>query len=91
MKPSYNITVKTIIDIRKRYINHRYEVIDLIDKRVNAKLVKKYLNDLTPEEEIIKNEINFSLSTFRTKNMKGRPTKKDRRQMDKIKSQIENI
>ncbi len=91
VKPSYNITVKTIIDIRKRYINHRYEVIDLIDKRVNAKLVKKYLNDLTPEEEIIKNKINFSLSTFRTKNMKGRPTKKDRRQMDKIKSQIENI
>ncbi|MAV58448.1 MAG: RNA-binding protein [Candidatus Marinimicrobia bacterium] len=91
VKPSYSITVKTIIDVRKRYINHRYEVIDLIDKRVNAKLVNNYLNDITPKEEIIKNEINFSLSTFRTKNIKGRPTKKDRRQMDKIKSKIENI
>ena len=33
----------------------------------------------------------FHYQPSELKNMKGRPTKKDRRQMDKIKSQIENI
>ena len=91
MKPSYCISIKMIIDVKKRYINHKFKVIDLIDKRVGAKLVQNYLIDLTPEEEIKKNKVNFTLPTYTTKNLKGRPTKKHRREMEKIKSKFENI
>ena len=47
--------------------------------------------DNTPQEELIKNKINLSMPTYRTKTMKGRPTKKERRDMEKIKSKFGEI
>ena len=91
VKPSFLISVKMNITVKKRFINYKYHVISLTDKRVGAKLLSNYLIDNTPEEELIKNNINFSLQTYRSKNMKGRPTKKERRDMEKIKSQFGDI
>ena len=91
VKPSFLISVKMNITVKKRFINYKYHVIGLTDKRVGAKLLSNYLIDNTPEEELIKNNINFSLQTYRSKNMKGRPTKKERRDMEKIKSQFGDI
>ena len=90
VKPSYSIEVKLIIEVRKKIICHKFKVIKLIDKRIGAKLLHEYLIDLTPQEEIEKNKINFSLRTYKTKTMKGRPTKKERRDMEKIKSTFDN-
>tara|TARA_Y100001970_G_scaffold285582_1_gene405751 strand:- start:116 stop:502 length:387 start_codon:yes stop_codon:yes gene_type:complete len=88
VKPSFNIEVKMNIEVKKRFITYSYDVIGLTDKRVGAKLIDNFILDKTPEEELIKNKINYSLPTFRTKTMKGRPTKKERRDMEKIKSKF---
>ena len=90
VKPSFMLEVKMNIEVKKRFINYQYNVIGLTDKRVGAKLINNFLIDNTPEEELIKNKINFSLSSYRTKTMKGRPTKKERRDMEKIKSKLNN-
>jgi len=91
VKPSFTVSVKMDIGVKKRFINYKYNVLGLTDKRVGAKLLDNFLIDNTPEEELIKNKINLSMPTYRTKTMKGRPTKKERRDMEKIKSKFGDI
>ena len=79
------------IEVKKRFINYKYNVIGITDKRIGAKLLNDFVINNTSEEELIKTKINFSMPTFRTKKMKGRPTKKDRREMEKIKSKFGDI
>lgn len=60
------------------------KVIGLLDKRVGAKLVSGYAEDLTPESEYAKaREKSFASPGLRLKGS-GRPTKKDRRKMDRF-------
>ena len=91
VKPSFIVSVKMDIEVKKRFINYKYNVIGITDKRVGAKLLNDFVINKTSEEELIKNKINFSMPTYRTKTMKGRPTKKDRREMEKIKSKFGDI
>jgi ribosome-associated heat shock protein Hsp15 len=57
-----------------------------VENRVSAKLVMNYLEDLTPENEKIKLEIRVSgITGFRKRGL-GRPTKKERRSIDKWKN-----
>jgi ribosome-associated heat shock protein Hsp15 len=52
--------------------------------RLGAKLVGDYLRDLTPQEEIDKRDfLQLSRNMSRQKGL-GRPTKKDRRDLDKL-------
>ena len=91
VKPSFAVSVKMDIEVKKRFINYKYNILGLTDKRVGAKLLNNFLMDNTPQEELIKNKINLSMPTYRTKTMKGRPTKKERRDMEKIKSKFGEI
>ncbi|MDX1603122.1 MAG: RNA-binding S4 domain-containing protein, partial [Salinimicrobium sediminis] len=55
---------------------------DLPKSRVGAKLVNLYINDITPKEEFEKLELlKYSQDYYRKKGT-GRPTKKDRRELD---------
>ena len=83
IKPSYLIKPNDIISVRKKYINFMYKVLNIIDNRVSAKIAKECVEDITPEEEKIK--IKFE-SAFTNYTSKGRPTKKDRRQLEKFLS-----
>lgn len=58
------------------------KVILTLEKRVGAKLVGQFYEDLTPASELTKpKEKNFQPFAFRPKG-KGRPTKKERRSME---------
>jgi ribosome-associated heat shock protein Hsp15 len=57
----------------------------IIEKRVSAKLVPQYLEDLTSVEELDKLKINESFFFNRDRGT-GRPTKKERRLIDKLKN-----
>ena len=60
-------------------INRSVKVITPIEKRVGAKLVRQFLEDLTSPAEYAKpKEKNFQPFAFRPKGS-GRPTKKERR------------
>jgi ribosome-associated heat shock protein Hsp15 len=85
VKPSRTITKNEIIFVRKPPVIYTYRVIEPIEKRVSSKLVQLFIEDITSEEEKLKLDFrNISGSFYREKGT-GRPTKKERRQMDKLK------
>ncbi|MCK5855962.1 MAG: RNA-binding S4 domain-containing protein [Bacteroidales bacterium] len=85
LKPSRIIDIGNIIDVRKEQINLSLEVVDLLEKRVGAKLVENFMKNLTPDEEYNKIDLLKHKSfEFRNKGM-GRPTKKERREINIFK------
>lgn len=84
VKPSRIISGNEIITIRKPPASYTIRVIKPLGNRVSAKLAADYIEDLTPEEEKIKLEMSRSLYPgFRQRGL-GRPTKKERRNLDRF-------
>lgn len=82
LKPSKEIFGNEEIVIRKNQINYKIKVLDIPPSRVGAKLVDLYRKDITPKEEFEKTELlKYSKDYYRKKGT-GRPTKKDRRDID---------
>lgn len=82
VKPSREVYATDKISIRKNQINYQIEVLDLPKSRIGAKLSGLYVNDITPKEEFEKFELlKYSRDYYRKKGT-GRPTKKDRRELD---------
>lgn len=70
------------IELRKNQINYRLIVNDVPKSRVGAKLVDIYRTDITPKEAFEAKELlQYSKDYYRKKGT-GRPTKKDRRDID---------
>lgn len=84
VKPSKSVKVGDVIVVRKGAVTYTYKVLDLIDKRQGAKLVSEFAENLTPQEELDK--LRAPVETFFLKRDRGagRPTKKDRRQMESL-------
>ncbi len=84
IKPSKNVRTGDVISVRKGAVTYTYRVIAVIDKRQGAKLVPQYAENITPEEELAK--LKAPVETFFLKRDRGsgRPTKKERRQMDSL-------
>lgn len=84
VKPSKAVKVGDVIVVRKGPVTYTYKAIALIDKRQGPKLVSQYAENLTPQEELDK--LRAPVETFFLKRDRGtgRPTKKDRRQMDDL-------
>ena len=88
VKPSKTVKVGDVLVARKGPVTYTYRVLQLIDKRQGAKLVPIYAENLTPQEELDK--LRAPVETFFLKRDRGtgRPTKKDRRQMDSLWSNL---
>ncbi len=70
------------VALRKNQIDYELTVLDIPESRVGAKLVDIYRKDTTPKEAFEHNELlNFAKTHYRKKGL-GRPTKKDRRDID---------
>ncbi|MDP3452738.1 MAG: RNA-binding S4 domain-containing protein [Bacteroidales bacterium] len=81
-KSSREVKPGDIIDVRKAHIVFKFNVIAPIDKRQPAKLTDQFIINITPQEELDKLAIpKESLFLHRDRGT-GRPTKKDRRDMD---------
>ncbi|WP_417887426.1 RNA-binding S4 domain-containing protein [Zunongwangia sp.] len=82
IKPSKEVFPGDLLMVRKNQINYKLEILDLPKNRVGAKLVNIYLVDKTPKEAFEKVELlKYSKDYYRKKGT-GRPTKKDRRDID---------
>jgi len=82
VKPSRDVYPQDIIELRKNQINYRLKVNDIPPNRVGAKLVDIYRTDTTPKEQFEAQELlKYSKDYYRKKGV-GRPTKKDRRDID---------
>lgn len=82
VKPSKEVFIGDAIQVRKNQINYQFEVVDIPKNRVGAKLVDLYRKDTTPKEAFETNELlKLAKSHYRKKGI-GRPTKKDRRDIE---------
>ena len=82
IKPSKDIFGDELILVRKNQINYQIKVLDLPESRVGAKIVDLYRKDVTPKEAFENTELlKFAKDYYRQKGA-GRPTKKDRRDID---------
>lgn len=82
VKPAFEVYPGLVITVPKGVVKYQYRVLNAIEKRVGAPLVKDHCEDITPEEEKMKlTTIEFMPAAFREKGT-GRPTKKERRDLD---------
>lgn len=82
VKPSREVYTNDKIKVRKNQIDYQIELLDIPPSRVGAKLVDLYVKDVTPKEEFEKLELlKYSKEYYRKKGT-GRPTKKDRRDIE---------
>lgn len=86
-KPSKTVKEGDIISVKHQSIYREYKVLNLIKNRVGAKLVPENIEEITPEETLFKLKVQkeFSrISTPQRDRNTGRPTKKERRDLDQF-------
>lgn len=90
-KPSKTVHEGDIIEVRKPPVTYSFRIIQCIERRVGAKLLPEILENVTPQEQYDLLEMN-RISGFvgRAKGL-GRPTKKDRRDLDAFAFDSEQI
>ena len=84
-KASREVKVDDIIEVQLQNIKRKVKIIKVVKNRVAAKFVHELLQDLTPAEEYEKLEMMRQLNTEKRDRGIGRPTKKDRRSILKLK------
>jgi ribosome-associated heat shock protein Hsp15 len=84
-KPSRIVLKNEIIIVKKPPVIYTYKIIEPIENRVSAKLVEQFVEDLTTAEEKAKLNTKQSVGIVYRDKGTGRPTKKDRRVIDKLK------
>lgn len=81
-KASREVGPSDIITVRKDQIDYMFEVLQLPKNRLGAKLVSLYIVDKTSQEELDKLELRRLSQDYYRERGEGRPTKKDRRDLD---------
>lgn len=82
VKPSREIHEGETIQVKRPPITRSYKVIALTENRMAAKLVPEYLLETTPASELEILEVQKNMSFFNRERGTGRPTKKERRDLD---------
>jgi ribosome-associated heat shock protein Hsp15 len=90
LKPSHLVEAEQILGVHKNGFNLSIKIVEIISKRVSATLAAPCYEDLTSDEE--KNKFNTwfigkGRTEIREKGV-GRPTKKDRREIENYKSSV---
>ncbi len=84
-KASKEVKAGDTISVKFKVIKRTYRIKELIDRRVGAKLVENYIEEITPEDELLKLKVyqEYQRTAVPRRTEKGRPTKRDRRQWDR--------
>ena len=82
VKPSRELKVGETIQIRRAPITRTYKILALTENRMAAKIVPEYLLETTPASELEILEVQKNMNVFNRERGTGRPTKKDRRDLD---------
>jgi len=84
VKASRMVSTGDVIEVKKMPVVYRYRILDPIEKRVGAKIVDQFMENITPEEELHKLELQDDFFVKRDRGA-GRPTKKERRLLDDLR------
>lgn len=84
IKPSRTFHVGDVFTVRKGPITYTYRILQLASNRLGAKMVPEYLQDITPKEQLELLELaRYAAQSGRDRGT-GRPTKKDRRDIEQF-------
>ena len=87
VKPSREVKEGDIIQVQIDQLHKVVQVKNVIKNRVPAKMVPEVYTDLTPKEEYERIEFMHAYKGEYRDRGAGRPTKKERRMIDKIKEE----
>ena len=82
VKPSREVHAGEIVKVRKDQITRTFKILEIAEKRMGARLVEKFIEDITPPEEIEIIEMQKNMRWISRDRGSGRPTKKERRDLD---------
>ena len=83
VKPARFVLPGDVVTAKVGQIMRRIKAVALIERRVGAKMLKRYIEDLTPASEYNKGK-EFAPPVFSHSKGRGRPTKRDRRAFDRF-------
>lgn len=89
VKPSRNVRVGEIVEVRKPPITFSFKVLELADKRMGAKMVPRYMENVTPSDQYELLELNKISGFVDRQRGTGRPTKKERRDMEQFTGEFD--
>ena len=84
IKPSRMIKIGDVIEVRRPPITYSFEVLNLTENRMGAKLVAEFMRDVTPPSQLEILEMSKITGFVDRARGTGRPTKKDRRELDQF-------
>ncbi len=82
IKPAKMVQAGEIVKVRKAPITRSFKILALSGKRMSAKLTPGFVEDVTPIEETELLEMQKNMRWISRDRGTGRPTKKDRRELD---------
>lgn len=84
LKPSRNIRVGDVVQVRKAPITFSFKVLALAEKRMGAKMVPDFMENVTPPDQYEIMELNKISGFVDRQRGTGRPTKKERRDLEQF-------
>lgn len=86
LKPSKMVKEGEVVSVRKPPITFSFKILQAIEKRVGAKLIPKVYENVTPKDQYELLEMSRISGFIGRAKGTGRPTKKDRRELDDFAS-----
>ena len=84
VKPSRMVQPGETVKVRIMQIVRSYKVLALSENRMSARLAEGFVQDITPPEELEILEMNKNMRWISRERGTGRPTKKERRDLDEF-------
>jgi len=84
VKPSRYVRIGEKVDVNKEGVLREYRVVGLLLKRVGAKVVADFVEDLTPPERLETRRETVAQRVLQREAGLGRPTKRERREIDRL-------
>ena len=85
IKPSYEVKIGEVYQVSKGLERKVIKVTGLLESRVDAKTAVYFYEDITPVEQTTAYKSMFQAPVLKRDRGTGRPTKKDRREIDDLK------
>ena len=82
VKPSRMIRIGEVVQVKKPPVTYSFKVLNIVQKRMGAKLVPEFMENVTPPEEYQVLEMNKLSGFIDRQRGSGRPTKKERRDLE---------
>lgn len=84
VKPSRGVRIGEKVEVNKEGVLREFRIVQLLEKRVGAKRVAEFAEDLTPPERLEARRETLAQAILKREAGSGRPTKRERRDIERL-------